>query len=262
MLGAIVGDFVGSVHEFAGTKRKDFPLVNRGSKITDDSLLTIAVAEWLLHGVDLVERFHALVAAHPDVGWGIGFREWALAGRRTPYNSFGNGAAMRVSPVGWAFASLDETLAAAAQSAAVTHDHAEGIRGAQATATAVYLARTTRDKATIKREIAGRFHYDLERTITSIRPTYRFNETCQDTVPEAIIAFLDGADFEDTIRNAVSLGGDADTLACIAGGIAHAYYGGVPRELGDAAIRSLPDDLRTVWEEFRQRYGVPTGAND
>ena len=257
MLGAIVGDFVGSVHEFAGTKRKDFPLLDPRCTITDDSLLTIAVAEWLLHGTDLVERFHALVAAHPDAGWGLGFREWARARRRGPYNSFGNGAAMRVSPVGWAFAGLDETLAAAEQSAAVTHNHPEGIKGAQATAAAVYLARTTRDKAIIKREIADRFHYDLERTVAGIRPTYRFNETCQDTVPEAIIAFLDGVDFEDTIRNAVSLGGDADTLACIAGGIAHAYYGGVPRDLGAAALRSLPHDLQIVWEGFRQRYAVP-----
>ena len=257
MLGAIVGDFVGSVHEFAGTKRKDFPLVDPRCTITDDSLLTIAVAEWLLHGVDLVERFHALVPAHPGAGWGLGFREWALARHRAPYNSFGNGAAMRVSPVGWAFASLDETLAAAAQSAAVTHNHPEGVKGAQATAAAVYLARTARDKTVIRREIADRFHYDLERTVTGIRPTYGFNETCQETVPESMVAFLDGADFEDTIRNAVSLGGDADTLACIAGGIAHAYYGGVPQDLGDAALRSLPDHLRGVWEEFRQRYAVP-----
>ena len=258
MLGAIVGDFVGSVHEFAATKRKDFSLLHPRCTITDDSLLTIAVAEWLLHGVDLVERFHALVAAHPDAGWGLGFQEWALARRRAPYHSFGNGAAMRVSPIGWAFDSLEETLAAAAQSAAVTHNHPEGIKGAQATAAAVYLARTARDKAVIRREIADRFHYDLERTVTGIRPTYRFNETCQATVPEAIVAFLDGADFEDTIRNAVSLGGDADTLACIAGGIAHAYYGGVPQELGEAALRSLPDPLGHVWEAFRQRYAVPT----
>ncbi len=257
MLGAIVGDFVGSVHEFAGTKQKDFPLLAPGSTITDDSLLTIAVAEWLLHDTDLIARFHALVAAHPAAGWGAGFREWARAGRRAPYNSFGNGAAMRVSPVGWAFTSLDETLAAAAQTAAVTHNHPEGIKGAQATAAAVYLARTARDKATIRREIAARFGYDLGRTVMTIRPAYRFNETCQETVPEAIIAFLDGVDFEDTIRNAISLGGDADTLACIAGGIAHAYYGGVPRDLGEAALESLPDDLRIVWEEFRRRYHVP-----
>jgi ADP-ribosylglycohydrolase len=258
MLGAIVGDFIGSVHEFAATKAKDFPLLDPGCTITDDSLLTIAVADWLLHDIDLVDRFHALVAAYPGAGWGLRFGEWASARDRAPYNSFGNGAAMRVSPVGWAFASLDETLTAAAQSAAVTHNHPEGIKGAQATAAAVYLARTGSDKEIIKREIAERFHYDLDRTVAGMRDTYHFNETCQQTVPEAIIAFLDGQDFEDTIRNAVSLGGDADTLACIAGSIAHAHYGDVPQHLSEAALRSLPDPLRIVWEEFAVRYAVPT----
>jgi ADP-ribosylglycohydrolase len=257
MLGAIVGDFVGSVHEHVGTKRKDFPLVDPGCFVTDDSLLTVAVAEWLLDGTPLVTRFHDLVAAHPGAGWGGMFARWAWARRRDPYNSYGNGAAMRASPVGWAFADLDDTLRAAAESAAVTHNHPEGIKGAQATAVAVYLARTTRDKARIRREITDRFGYDLDRTVDTVRPTYRFNETCQRTVPEAIIAFLDASDFEDAVRNAVSLGGDADTLACIAGGIAHAYYGTVPQELARAALASLPRPLREVWEHFRVRYDVP-----
>jgi ADP-ribosylglycohydrolase len=163
---------------------------------------------------------------------------------------------MRASPVGWAFADLDDTLRVAAESAAVTHNHPEGIKGAQATALAVYLARTTRDKARIRREVTDRFGYDLDRTVETVRPTYRFNETCQRTVPEAIIAFLDASDFEDAVRNAVSLGGDADTLACIAGGIAHAYYG-VPQELARAALASLPRPLRGVWDRFRTRYDVP-----
>lgn len=257
MLGAIIGDFVGSVHEHARTKRKDFPLIHPGCSVTDDSLLTVAVAEWLMDGVDLITRFHELVSVYPSAGWGLWFARWANARRREPYQSFGNGAAMRVSPVGWAFATLPETLDAAARSAAVTHNHPEGIKGAQATAAAVFLARTTRDKPIIRREIAGRFDYELDRTVDTIRPSYAFNETCQRTVPEAIIAFLDSTDFEDTLRNAVSLGGDADTLACIAGGMAHAYYGTVPEHLATAALASLPAELRSVWERFRDRFGVP-----
>lgn len=257
MLGAIVGDFVGSVHEFVTTKRKDFPLVDPNCTVTDDSLLTVAVAEWLMHGADLVTRFHELVAAYPAAGWGGMFAHWARTRKREPYNSFGNGAAMRVSPVGWAFGTIDETLEAAAASARVTHDHPEGIKGAQAAALAVFLARTGQGKEIIRREIADRFGYDLDRTVGAIRSVYRFNETCQETVPEAIVAFLDAADFEDTVRNAVSLGGDADTLACIAGGIAHAYYRSVPESLAAAALASLPEPLRGVWDEFRMRYDVP-----
>jgi len=257
MLGAIAGDFVGSVHEFAATKQKSFPLLSPQCTITDDSLLTIAVAEWLMHGTDLVTQFHELVARYPGAGWGLMFGRWATAKRRDPYNSLGNGAAMRVSAVGWAFPRLEETLAAAAASASVTHNHVEGIKGAQATAAAVYLARTTHDKTVIRQEIAARFGYDVQRTIDAIRPAYRFNETCQGTVPEAIIAFLDAADFEDTLRNAVSLGGDADTLACIAGGIAHAYFGSVPTDLASRALESVPEPLRGTWDEFRVRYTVP-----
>ena len=257
MLGAIVGDFVGSVHEFAAPKHKDFPLTQEGCRVTDDSLLTVAVAEWLLHGTDLVTRFHDLVTTYPRSGWGGMFYQWASTGHRQPYNSYGNGAAMRASPVGWAFKTLDETLAAAADSASVTHDHPEGIKGAQATAAAVFLARTTRDKAVIRREIAERFGYDLDRTVGLIRQDYEFDETCQGTVPEAIVAFLDANDFEVAIRNAVSLGGDADTLACIAGGIAHAYFQQIPTALGDSALAALPEPLRGVWDEFRDRYRVP-----
>lgn len=258
MLGAIVGDFIGSVHEFAAPKHKAFPLVVPGCRVTDDSLLTVAVAEWVMHGTDLVARFHDMVATYPRSGWGMMFYQWASSRGTQPYNSYGNGAAMRASPAGWAFESLEETLAAAADSARVTHDHPEGLKGAEATAAAVFLARTTRDKSVIRREIASRFGYDLDRTVVSIRPDYSFNETCQRTVPEAIVAFLDADDFEDAIRNAVSLGGDADTLACITGAIAHAYFGNVPKPLGDAALEALPAELRSVWDEFRERYSVPS----
>lgn len=257
MLGAIVGDFVGSRHEFHATKTKDFELVHNACRVTDDSILTIAVAEWILHGTDLVTRFHELVSEYPGAGWGSMFYRWASERHLNPYNSFGNGAAMRASPTGWAFDSVDDTLAAAADSARVTHDHPEGIKGAQATALAIYLARTQRDKAQIRREIAERFGYDLSRTVDSIRPTYSFDETCQGTVPEAIVAFLDAEDFTDAIRNAVSLGGDADTLACITGGIAHAYLGGVPTNLATPALAALPNPLRSVWDDFHDRYNVP-----
>lgn len=256
MLGAIVGDYIGSVHEFHAPKVKDFVLLDPGCTVTDDSILTLAVAEWLMDGGDLAGRFHELVSAFPDAGWGGMFHKWARVRSREPYNSFGNGAAMRVSPVGWAFATLEETLEAAAASSRVTHDHPEGIKGAQATAAAVFLARTTRDKSVIRDEITRRFGYDLSRTLAEIRPTYGFDETCQRTVPEAVTAFLEASDFEDAVRNAISLGGDADTLACIAGGIAHAYFGGVPVELAEPALRAVPAALLPIWTRFRERYRV------
>ena len=257
MLGAIVGDYIGSVHEHRGTKRKDFAILDPHCSVTDDSILTLAVAEWVMDGGDLVARFHQLVSAFPFAGWGGMFRRWARAGSREPYNSFGNGAAMRVSPVGWAFASLEETLDAAAASSAVTHDHPEGIKGAQATAAAVFLARTTRDKHMIRDEVTRRFGYDLSRSLADIRPAYAFDETCQGTVPEAITAFLEADDFEDAIRNAISLGGDADTLACIAGAIAHAHFGALPPELTAPALRAVPETLRPIWLKFQERYRVP-----
>ena len=257
MLGAIVGDFVGSVHEFNAPKTKEFPLLDPRCSVTDDSILTVVVGEWILHRTDLVSRFHEAVAAYPDSGWGIMFHRWATNGQRDPYHSYGNGSAMRVSAAGWAFESLDETLRAAADSAAVTHNHPEGIKGAQAAAAAVFLARTTRDKTTIRREIVSRFGYDLSRTVDEIRPGYHFNEICQTTVPEAITAFLESSDYEDAIRTAISLGGDADTLAAIAGGIAHAFYDDIPSAPKAAALASLPAELRAVWEEFAKRYAVP-----
>jgi ADP-ribosylglycohydrolase len=257
VLGSIVGDYLGSVHEFDAPKRKDFVLLDPRCAVTDDSILTLAVAEWLMDGGDLVGRFHALVAEFPSAGWGGMFAKWARARSREPYNSFGNGAAMRVSPVGWAFASLEETLDAAAASSRVTHDHPEGIKGAQATAAAVFLARTTHDKDLLRDEITRRFGYDLSRSLADIRPSYRFDETCQGTVPEAITAFLEASDFEDAIRNAISLGGDADTLACIAGGIAHAHFGFVPSELATPALQAVPASLRPIWPRFQERYGVP-----
>jgi ADP-ribosylglycohydrolase len=254
MLGAIAGDVIGSVHEWAGTKTKDFPLFVRGTTFTDDSVLTVAVAEWILTGEDLVDLFHRYVRQHRGRGYGGSFREWARRRSREPYGSYGNGSAMRVSAVGFAFETLDEVLAAAERSAAVTHDHPEGIRGAQATAMAVFLARRKPDKAILRGELERRIGYDLSPTLDAIRPHYRFNETCHGTVPQALIAFLESNDYEDAVRNAISLGGDADTLACIAGGIAEAYYGGVPEAIEAGVRERLDPALLAVVDRFRERY--------
>jgi ADP-ribosylglycohydrolase len=253
VLGAILGDIVGSVHEWEKTKKKDFPLFVPRSTFTDDSVLTIAVAEWILTNQDLVDLFHDYTDRYPDRGYGGMYRHWMVTRSREPYNSFGNGAAMRVSPVGFAFDTLEEVLHWAERSAAVTHNHPEGIRGAQATAAAVFWARHVRDKEEIRARLAARFGYDLGFTVDEIRPTYSFNETCQGTVPQALVAFLDSSGYEDTIRNAISLGGDADTLACIAGGIAEAYHG-VPEELATECFDRLDSRLAGIVKRFRTRY--------
>jgi ADP-ribosylglycohydrolase len=253
VLGAIFGDIVGSVHEGAATKTKEFALIVPRSTFTDDSVLTIAVAEWILTHQDLVDLFHDYADRYPARGYGGMFRHWMVTRSREPYNSFGNGSAMRVSPVGFAFDTLEDVLLWSERSAAVTHNHPEGIRGAQATAAAVFWARTVRDKAEIRRLLAERFGYDLGFTLDEIRPTYRFNETCQQTVPQALVAFLESTGYEDAIRNAVSLGGDADTLACITGGIAEAYYG-VPENISRHCFDLLDGRLGKVVQRFRDRF--------
>jgi ADP-ribosylglycohydrolase len=212
-----------------------------------------------MDGDDYVTAFHEMVQRFPDAGWGGSFLRWAEQRRTEAYGSYGNGAAMRVSPVGFALATLEETVAKAAESAAVTHDHPEGIRGAQATAAAIFLARADAGKEEIRRGITERFGYDLSRTVDEIRSNYRFNETCQETVPQAITAFLDSTGFEDAIRNAISLGGDADTLAAIAGPIAQAHYGGVPAYLRAWVRERVARDLWEVVERFERRYGVGAG---
>lgn len=254
MLGAIAGDVIGSLHEFAGTKTREFELFEPGCSFTDDSVLTVAVAEWLLDGGDLAGLFHRYARSFPRAGYGGMFHAWVMKGSREPYGSYGNGAAMRVSPVGFAFSTLEETLAYAERSSAVTHDHPEGIRGARATAAAVFLARHVRDREEIRSRLEALSGYDLRFRLDDIRPAYEFDETCAGTVPEAIVAFLESADFEDAIRNAISLGGDADTLACITGGIAEAYYGGVPPLLASETLARLDPGLRSVVERFRDRF--------
>lgn len=256
MLGAIVGDVIGSVHEGAGTKTKDFPLFVSRSTFTDDSVLTVAVAEWILSGRDLVDLLHAYYHNYPGRGYGGMFLDWAHDRLRQPYNSFGNGAAMRVSPVGFAFETIEDVLAWSERSAAVTHNHPEGVRGAQATAVAIYLARRGQDKNLIRITLESQFGYDLSARLDQIRPTYRFDETCQRTVPQALAAFFESTSYEDAIRNAISFGGDADTLACITGGIAEAYYGGVGQELETRAMALLDDQMVTVVDRFRKRFGL------
>jgi ADP-ribosylglycohydrolase len=255
MLGAIAGDVIGSVHEGAGTKTKGFLLFVPGSRFTDDTVLTVAVAECLLHGLDYADAFHEYFKAYPNAGYGGAFLRWAGHRKREPYNSWGNGSAMRVSPVAYAFGSLEEVLQEAKRSAEITHSHPEGIRGAQATATAIFLARTKHSKKHIREEIAQRFGYRLDERLEEIRPAYEFDVSCRGSVPQSIIAFLESTGFEDAVRNAVSLGGDADTMACIAGAIAEAYYGGVPREIEMPVLATLDDPLRHVVGEFQERYG-------
>ncbi len=253
LLGALAGDIIGSVYEFDPIKRTEFPLFSPSSQVTDDSVLTLAVADAILRGGAYLKCIREYALAYPHSGYGGYFRSWMHSDDPQPYNSFGNGSAMRVSAVGWAFDTVDEVLRQAALSAAVTHNHPEGIKGAQAVALAIFLARTGATKEAIRRSTVERFGYDLSRTLAEIRPAYYFDETCQKTVPPAIIAFLESADFEDAVRKAVSLGGDADTLAAITGSIAEAFYGCVPPEIAAEVRKRVPQALWDVIERFNQR---------
>jgi ADP-ribosylglycohydrolase len=254
MLGAIAGDIIGSVHEHIATKSTDFDLFVEGSTFTDDTVLALAVADCLLNGRDYVDAFHEYFRAYPDAGYGLRFFHWAKAGGRHPYNSYGNGSAMRVPAVGHAFDTMEGVLAEAARSAAVTHNHPEGIKGAQATAAAVFMSRHGESKEDMKNWLMKTFGYDLRQRLDAIRPTYTFDESCQGTVPAALIAFFESQDYEDAVRKAISLGGDADTLACITGAVAEPYYGGVPPHIAAPAMDALDERLRAVVIHFRNRY--------
>jgi ADP-ribosylglycohydrolase len=258
MLGAVVGDIIGSVHEYKGTKSTDFDLFVPDSRFTDDSVLAIAVADCLLHGRQYVDAFHEYFFAYPNAGYGLRFFHWASAGLRDPYNSYGNGSAMRVPAIGHAFDALHDVLAEAARSAEVTHNHPEGVKGAQATAAAVFMARQGKSKRYIKDSVEQMFGYDLSITLDEIRPDYEFDESCQGTVPAALIAFLASHDYQDAVRKAISLGGDADTLACITGAVAEAHYGGVPTQIAGRAMAVLDDRLRRMVLEFCERYSIRT----
>lgn len=275
MFGAIIGDMVGSIYEFDNYRSKDFPLFGGGCYPTDDSIMTIAVAKAILEndgkteGLEdkTVEWMQKIGRQYPNCGYGGRFYEWMYARNPHPYNSFGNGAAMRVSACGWAGNSLEKVKQLSYAVTAVTHDHPEGIKGAEATACAIFLARTGRSRDEIRAFIEDKY-YKLDFTLDEIRPTYEFNETCQETVPQAIKAFLESTSFEDAIRNAISVGGDSDTLAAITGSIAEAFYG-IPDDLREQAIKQFKfgckvhypraaaakdPDLLSVIEQFEARF--------
>ena len=256
MIGAIAGDIIGSAFEFISFKRKEFNLVQPDTRFTDDSVLTVAVAHAILEERDYGDALREVGRRYPRSGYGLNFHHWLMMGDTEPYNSYGNGSAMRVSPVGFAFDDEETVLLEARRSAEVSHNHPEGIKGAQATALAILLARRGCEKDEIREEIEPRFGYDLQRSLAEIRPAYEFDETCQGSVPEAIIAFLESTSYEDAIRNAISLGGDSDTQACIAGGIAQAHYGMPPVEIVDLVRTFLPEDLWVVTRSFCEKFGI------
>lgn len=256
MLGAIAGDIIGSVFEHHPVKATDFVLFDRRSHFTDDTVLTVAIAHAILEDVDYGLALKTFARRFPDAGYGMSFFQWMMSEDPRPYNSWGNGSAMRVSPVGFAYDSVEEVLSQAEKSAAVTHDHPEGIKGAQATALAVYLGRKGAGKNHIRREIEDRFGYNLNRRIDDIRPTYRFDISCQGTVPEAIIAFLESDSYENAVRIGISLGGDSDTIGCITGAVAQAHYGTLPENIVGQIRRRLPAALQEVVDRFNRRYGI------
>ena len=272
MLGAIIGDTVGSVYEFNNIKTTIFPLFDPRCNYTDDSVMTMAVADWLLtdpqHGMDTLETSFLNFAQKypcPMGGYGPGFYRWLfepetfVEGKRHPYHSFGNGAAMRCSANGWMFDTLEETERVAGLSAAITHSHPEGIKGAQSTAAAIFMARNGKSKEEIRNYISTKYGYNLNRTCEEIRPVYDWDSSCQGTVPEAMVAFLDSTDFESSIRLAVSLGGDSDTLACITGGIAEAFYKNIPDSIALKIWELIPEDFKAIFRvmETQTSYRLP-----
>lgn len=252
MLGAIIGDIVGSIYEWNNHRSKEFELFGEMCDFTDDTVMTLAIAEGLMAGgtiSDYSSAMQRLGRAYPGRGYGVRFLEWINMPCPKPYNSFGNGSAMRTAPVAWAFDTLREVEEAARLTALPTHNHPEGIKGAQATAAAIFLARKGGSKQEIRDYIEKKYGYNLHRTMDEIRPVYLFNETCQETVPEAIIAFLESTDFEDAIRCGVSLGGDTDTLTAITGSIAEAAYG-IPEGIRKTAHSFLPPELKDICIRF------------
>lgn len=261
MLGAAIGDMVGSIYEFNNIKTKDFPFWSDTCYFTDDTVMTFAVAKGLMDAEGLaqneirkacIKEMQTFGRKYPDLSYGQRFGEWLYSERPMPYQSWGNGSAMRVAAVGWFFGSLEETLAHAKYTAEVTHNHAEGIKGAQAVAAGIYLLRSGKTKEEVKNYIRGVFSYDFRKTLDEIRPDYVFNMSCQGTVPQAFAAFFESDGFEDCIRNAISLGGDSDTLAAIGGSLAEAYYG-IPENHAKEAMLRMDEYLLTVYQRFLDR---------
>ncbi len=257
MIGAIAGDIIGSRFEGQPLKSTAFELCHNDCHFTDDTVLTVAVAQAILTAQDFTECIQHWARRHPHAGYGGSFYGWIWSHHPRPYGSWGNGAAMRVSPVGWAHDTIEDVIHAAGQSASVTHNHPEGIKGAQAVALAVFLARTGSSKKEIQDHISSRFGYDLQRTTDKIRPDYVFDVSCQGSVPEAIICFLEAEDFEEAVRLAISLGGDSDTQACIAGAVAEAFFGQVNDRLTDFVREKLSPDLWNVVSDFSRRFSIP-----
>jgi ADP-ribosylglycohydrolase len=254
IIGAIAGDIIGSIFEWNNIKTTNFDLFSSKSTFTDDSVLTIATMDAILNKKNYMDTYHSFGREYSHKGYGHNFYSWIQSNNPKPYNSWGNGSAMRVSPVGWYGNNLDEVMVEAKRSAEVTHNHPEGIKGAQAAASAIYMARTEKTKDEIKKYIADTFSYNLERKIDDIRPNYEFDVSCQGSVPEAIIAFLESTDYENAIRLAISIGGDSDTIACITGGIAEAYYQIIPEHIIEGVLNVLPGDLLTIVKAFSTKY--------
>jgi len=246
VLGAIIGDIIGSAYEWNNVKYKEFDLFTNTTKFTDDTVMTIATIDAIINDIPFNKSYKKWFRKYPDEDYGSNFHYWGNSDSLEPYNSWGNGSAMRVSPVGFYYNTLEEVLLKSKESAEATHNHPEGIRGAQATAAAIYMAKNNKDKLEIKEFIENTFGYELNEKLDSIREWYDFDESCQGTVPQAIIAFLESNDFEDAIRNAISIGGDSDTLACITGGIAEAYYKEFPKNILIKANSILPLEMKTL----------------
>jgi ADP-ribosylglycohydrolase len=256
MLGALTGDTIGSIYEWENIKTTEFPLFQERCHFTDDSVLTVALAEAILTGKSYGTLMRQYYGRYPEAGYGGSFHEWARSKHPAPYGSWGNGAAMRISPVGWAFETLGMVLKKAEEYTALTHNHPEGIKGAKATAAAIYMGRTGATKNEIRNYVTKNFGYDLSKTCDAIRPGYEFDVSCQGTVPPAFVAFLESTDFESAIRLAISLGGDTDTLACITGSIAEAFYGSVPEHIALQTFSFVDDQLSRVTKEFMKRFVI------
>jgi len=256
MLGAIAGDIIGSIYEspWQDIKTKAFPLFQSKSHFTDDTVLTVAIADALLNHKNYTQTLKEYYRLYPNAGYGGNFRRWAASSQTEPYYSFGNGSAMRVSAVAYAFNDLETVKTEALNSAAVTHNHPEGIKGAQATATAIFLARSRNSKNNIRDSIQQQFDYNLDTTVATLQKTYSFDVSCQGSVPQAIICFLESTSFEDAIRNAISIGGDSDTIACITGGIAEAFYHQIPDEILEEVYQRLDDHLKGIIQQFQSHF--------
>jgi len=254
MLGAIGGDIIGSIYEHYNIKTVDFPLFSEYSSFTDDTVLSVAIADSILHNIDFIKKLKEYYFLYPNAGYGASFHFWARSERCEPYNSWGNGSAMRVSPVGYAYDTVEGVQEMARKSAAVTHNHPEGIKGAQATASAIFLAKQGEGKKYIRKYIEKTYQYKLDEKTEDIRRYYTFDISCQGSVPQSIMVFLDSEDYEDAVRKAVSIGGDSDTIACITGGIAEAYYKKMPQFIIEKVFDILDNKLRNVVNEFCAKY--------